>query len=889
MKKLSDSILVLCALMAAGACSPTSSPVDGTGTPQDAVEYNDSREDSRPSELVQHDTKPADGAVDTVADLVVPPADNTVEPDVTGTDVEPGTCSANGQCPDGQVCKNGACGPCTKASQCADGQGCKEGVCGPCAESAECGGELCEGGECVACTSNGECEIAYGAEWLCETGVCRRTTCTADADCSVAGQLCLETEYVCGDCESTLACLESQAYGPGYVCLDGVCVEGSCTPGLACGEGLVCSAAKTCLACTGNASCSTAYSSAYLCIDGTCQEAECNQQKQCTQGLVCDLYHFCRFCKSHDECPEGYVCDLGDQKRCYPGECTEATAQELCETHLCKEYACVPCDAETPCGPGRFCGEGGICYIGECASDLDCATMNPPVLCQAWVCATFSGGERACVAVPEAAGTPCNVEDKCAQNVCTVQSNCVPLSYTCDDALECTDDICNPVTGACSFSIKPFRCLLDGQCKMPGDPRLPEPPVCSQSQCESACSSQGALGAVCEPATQECLCTITVAKEQICTPGEPCGSAGPFGTSSGTCLDPYLCSMGQQFPFAWCEALAGICQSMCDSLGAIGVCSPGGETCECHAMDKGCDASACNSACVGGGFGSGACEDIGQCRCYHAVPPDLTCFVCEPNKSQTLWTANHLACGDGDPCTTDTCGGDGCSSQYVAENTCSIAGQCLSHGQPNPLDPCKVCDVFKTKTDWSAAPLGTKCGMCKECSASGQCVNENLTDKNKSCDACKYCSAGSCINVPHNQDPKSDCMAKDIGLCLENGNCRDGKCDIYDYEDSVNKVTDGENCTEDDHCENGEVVGYFDSPKTCQKVSPFGHYACNTSSETCTKCNSTSAPCPSGMKCCGGECMPDCCTDNDCSGDDVCGAWFISNPMGGGMYLYGCH
>jgi len=59
---------------------------------------------------------------------------------------------------------------------------------------------------------------------------------------------------------------------------------------------------------------------------------------------------------------------------------------------------------------------------------------------------------------------------------------------------------------------------------------------------------------------------------------------------------------------------------------------------------------------------------------------------------------------------------------HLERRSCSVAGECVAHGTPDPVAPCGVCDSLASLTAWSPAAEGTRCGLCQTCDAARACA-----------------------------------------------------------------------------------------------------------------------------------------------------------------------
>ena len=158
----------------------------------------------------------------------------------------------------------------------------------------------------------------------------------------------------------------------------------------------------------------------------------------------------------------------------------------------------------------------------------------------------------------------------------------------------------------------------------------------------------------------------------------------------------------------------------------------------------------CDGACCGQWeccSEDGACQSCGpECEidgvAYPAGTPETPggCRICDPNRSETEWSlrddgescgetagrtcCNGICCAPTECCVGLTCQACECedgsgrrrnrrnaaASGDACAPSCEIDGQSYTDGEPNPANPCEVCDVAQDSSAWSPAPFLTKCG-----------------------------------------------------------------------------------------------------------------------------------------------------------------------------------
>ncbi len=259
---------------------------------------------------------------------------------------------------------------CAQATDCGAGSYlCDYNVCKPkgsgpkmCISQSDCAGtELCLNGYCASGSSND----TYGGLDSCTvTAPSTGSACTADADCTTAGEGC-----VSGLCK--LKCSVDKDCATGQVCQLGECMTDSC------GSGTVCSPVepKKCVAagvksCLNDSECATTercqanecvVMGSHLSTGGVRHTKSCVLDVDCGGGQVCSnsaclLVTQAATCASDStECAGGQVCNT-DEGMCRPAEGT----LPLCDA-ACTAQTCSGCDLSE----GIDCEDDADCLGGE--------------------------------------------------------------------------------------------------------------------------------------------------------------------------------------------------------------------------------------------------------------------------------------------------------------------------------------------------------------------------------------------------------------------------------------------------------------------------------------------------------------------------------------------
>lgn len=310
------------------------------------------------------------------------PAGNACHSGVTACDTGIETCADQGAlmpngtgCGQDKVCNGGTCVPCQAGAACASASPCKAAVIscttgaavcqdsGNKPEGSDCGGgKVCSAGACVACQAGLSCapqNPCHSGLLSCANG----TQICSDTGTNVANGAACGQDMVCfqGGC---VACKAGDACTPQNACHVGVtaCSSGQKTcidtgavlaAGTACGQGLVCSAAGSCVFCQAGGSCSLnnpCKVAAYSCASGqqVCTETA-NQQNgtSCGANQVC-FNGVCGACQAGKACTPPNPCRMGATS------C--ASGQEVCA------------ESGADVANGTGCGNAKVCNAGACTS-----------------------------------------------------------------------------------------------------------------------------------------------------------------------------------------------------------------------------------------------------------------------------------------------------------------------------------------------------------------------------------------------------------------------------------------------------------------------------------------------------------------------------------------
>ncbi len=460
-----------------------------------------------------------------------------------------GNCQTAANCNDStKVCVNNSCGVCTSNNDCTAAYGtnhvCHNGACiaGNCLAKGDCSssGLICGAqtaftcGTCGGSNGDTQCVDEYGANHICNGGVCVGGTCHDSSGCG-AGQVCDLTTHTCGGCGSgtagDTACHDDAKYGPTYICQNNACIVGNCHDAATCGDSTKVCNNFTCGACSSTTACTDAYGANHVCSGGSCISGNCNDSSQCGGNQLC-INHACTACTAGATGDARCVADttygsmhicLGGQ--CVPGDChdtsAECTGGQLCGAtvaHVCGscgsgtagDNACK--NSTTAYGTGYICLNGG-CTQGDCHdTSNDCSAgkicgLATPHTCGN--CGAGSTGDSQCNADARYPG------DICYQGLCGA-GNCHATSSDCTGAN--SGQICGvTVANTCG------NCTSDAQCK--SDPVYGTNDICNVStgKCVSATCANN--NAACSANGGDFCCSGSCVAGDCCVDND-CGAAG---------------------------------------------------------------------------------------------------------------------------------------------------------------------------------------------------------------------------------------------------------------------------------------------------------------------------------------------------------------------------
>ncbi|MBM4342809.1 MAG: hypothetical protein FJ100_05480 [Deltaproteobacteria bacterium] len=345
-----------------------------------------------------------------------------------------------------------------------------------CTVGDQCSNGVCLAGKAKDCNDSNPCTVdSCAAASGCVQKPDDGAPCNDDNLCTV-GDLCAGGSCSGGKpkpCSSADPCVDAKCN-----LLDGGCKYTPKVEGAPCEDGQACTAGEKCTGgnCTGG------------------QAKGCDDANACTIDS-CDATGVCKnvalgsgaACNDGNPCNQGASCAQGACQGGKPKNCADANpcTTDTCDlqTGTCK-YAAIP-------------GCTGTCPTGVCPDDGNPCTTET---CQAGQCLVANAPAGPCAV----GGDSCN-PGTCASGVCKANGP----AKKCDDANPCTNDGCDPKTGACDYVPNTAACNDNNPCTNPdacaggvckaggpacklGDP-CTGPNQCLEGQCVNGKCSKAAV------------------------------------------------------------------------------------------------------------------------------------------------------------------------------------------------------------------------------------------------------------------------------------------------------------------------------------------------------------------------------------------------------------
>jgi hypothetical protein len=323
-----------------------------------------------------------------------------------------------------------------------------------------------------------------------------------------------------------------------------------------------------------------------------------------------------------------------------------------------------------------------------------------------------------------------------------------------------------------------------------------------------AAQDQCRVAGVCDPATGACS-NPTAADGTLCNDGNLCTQTDTCVAGSCAGANPVACAAPDACHIGVCSPATGQCAA---------VNAPDGATCD--------DANACTprDTCV-----AGTCVGADPVVCT-ASSPCLGPGACDPATGQCAGAPlpDGTACDDGNACTNaDRCMGGACVGTDAV--VCTPSEACHEAGACDPATG--VCSS-PTRADGTACDDGDRCTRVDSCQ-DGVCVGRDrlVCAAPGACEQAGTCdpTTGQCTH----QAKANGAACDDGDLCTQSDTCQAGICRGGDAvlcaaidechtagvcEPATGRCSnpvaadgtpceDGDACSEDDFCVDGECIG----------------------------------------------------------------------------------
>ncbi|MCB9875964.1 MAG: hypothetical protein H6835_00035, partial [Planctomycetes bacterium] len=651
-----------------------------------------------------------------------------------------------------------------------------------------------------------------------------------------------------------------------------------------------------------------------------CLVADCHPQAGCIEVALPSG----TACNDGSACTTAAVCEAGV---CKPSATLDCDDGLFCTVDSCdKDKGCAnlpaaasPCDDGNPCTLEEACDAQGSCSGGinicACQVSADCAAKEDGNLCNGTL---FCEPKSKTCQINPATVVTCNGKDDttCAATTCdpktgTCALQSKPEGTACDDGVLCTvGDACD-AKGQCQPGTQ-VCCKSDADCG-----KFEDGDACNGTlfcnKASGSCELNPTTVVVC-PSAYDTAC-----RKNLCDKSK--GTCGWVQSDDGTaCDDGSACTPNEACKAGECVAGASLCECKDDA--------------DCEKFEDGnlcngtlyCDPSGDIAICKVNPVTVVKCDDSQDTTCAHNVctPSTGACKVVPRNENKTCDA-------DGNPCTPkDLCKSGSC----VADTNvciCQTDTECQGHEDGNLCNGTLFCDKGNNRCQVNPATvvscptgLDTGCQKSRCQPLSGTCKTENVADftpcdaDDTQCTLNDACIAGTCKPGQNlcqckidghcgRFDDKNQCngslycdKAKGTPYaCIENpgtavwcdksgdGPCQTAVCDPKTGDCGLEKVPDGQPCTDGTACEVGGLCAGGDCKGTtvlCDDGNPCTTDACNDA-KGCISLPAPATACDDANDCSADSCDPKLgcvhlakpqgalCSDGDaCTSGDTCAA-----------------
>jgi len=584
--------------------------------------------------------------------------------------------------------------------------------------------------------------------------------------------------------------------------------------------------------------CGTEEGDLLYCQGGECTYmTECDDESPCTvdyvdlnsgscqhSPLVCDDGVFCNgeeSCNAEAGCQAGEAVVCDDEVGCTVDACDEelgacgfTTDDTLCDNGVFCDGAEV-CDSELDCVDGELpvCDDGVDCTVDACEPDLD-----------------------VCVSAPD--HELCDNGEFCdGVEICDLTEGCIDnLDVDCDDAVDCTKDVCDELLDACVNDPRDSFC--DDELWCDGAEVCDVDLGCVDGEAPNCDDGVSCTSDACDEDNDWCVYT---ADDSQCDNGLWCDGSETChvedGCLSGTapeCADDVSCTVDA------CDEQLDACVNLpsdarCDN---DAFCD-GVETCD---QVNDCQAGVAPDCADDVSCTVDSCDEVND-ACLNVASDDLCDDSVYCNGSETC---NELTgcvdgetrvCDDGIDCTEDSCSEDVKGCLYAPNDelcddvlvcngveVCSAVDGCLV-GEAVNCDDGIACSEDTCKEDPGGCEYIYLDEACNDndactsdsCDAEVGCVNEVMDCNDDNACTTDSCSEGVCVN-----EALEEC-------CLTVEDCDDiNECTVDSCEDNVcvnDELAEG-CCEDDDDCDTLSVCQLEDDADTGDCVWDYDVVTC---------------------------------------------------------------
>lgn len=571
---------------------------------------------------------------------------------------------------------------------------------------------------------------------------------------------------------------------------------------------------------------------------GLCQVAVCDTINHVcvihnkTDGTICNDGLTCTY---NETCSGGYCLGLpvicNDNNPCTQDTCTEPLA--IC-VYDGAAYVGIPCDDTNACTYDDACNNQGQCLGGL---TIACPPTNNQ--CTDNVCNVLTGN-CSIVNLTGACddGLACTTNHQCINGVCQGSLR------DCNDFIPCTTDVCVEPSGNCQNNLQPGTCYINGACYTDGTPDPNNP-------CH-----------VCNSTLATTSFVFTQNTNTICNDNNLCTTLDRCNYTSQSCAGiPTDCSgFTDQCNTGECNALTGTCVAVPFPMGTP--CSTG----LFCVQNQVCSAGLCGGGTVRNCSAFSSQCAIGQCNetidsCYAAplldyTPCVLDSLICN---GQEWCIAGNCAFSNSITCPPPT----QCSYYQCIEPTgCT---QFFNGGQPcDDGNNCTVGDFCSNTSDiCSIGPFSLDCDDLNDC------TNDFCNPVN----GCYHVPISGCESCVVNSDCTPQ-ICRDV-YCTPTLSCN------YTHQALGTPCSDGDVCNGLETCNAGTCVS--GNPLVCNDNNPCTNDTC-ISNTGCYFINSPSNiyndndPCTINDRCAAnGTAISD---PYNCPASDQCAEYLCCNISG---------